>query len=55
LGILILEIIIVDEFQDISVSRYKLIKEIKDISKAKVMVVGDDWQSIYRFTGSIHS
>lgn len=47
-----LKYIIVDEYQDISVSRYKLIKEIRDLSNTRVMVVGDDWQSIYRFTGS---
>ncbi|ANX11667.1 hypothetical protein ABE41_006575 [Fictibacillus arsenicus] len=44
--------IIIDEYQDISVSRYKLIQEIRDRTKAKVMCVGDDWQSIYRFAGS---
>lgn len=44
--------IIIDEYQDISVARYKLIKIIKDKTQAKVMAVGDDWQSIYRFTGS---
>jgi len=44
--------IIVDEYQDISMSRFNLIKEIKNQTNSKVMVVGDDWQSIYRFTGS---
>ncbi|NCC15926.1 MAG: hypothetical protein EOM28_06195 [Clostridia bacterium] len=44
--------IIVDEFQDMSVSRYKLIKSIRDNTGAKTMCVGDDWQSVYRFTGS---
>ena len=44
--------IIIDEFQDISVSRYKLINAIKKDTKARVMAVGDDWQSIYRFAGS---
>lgn len=44
--------IIIDEYQDISVSRYKLIKAIKDKTKAKLLCVGDDWQSIYRFAGS---
>jgi len=43
--------IIIDEFQDISVARYKLIKEIMDRSNAKFVAVGDDWQSIYGFTG----
>lgn len=44
--------IIIDEFQDISMGRYRLVKAIKDITKARVMAVGDDWQSIYRFAGS---
>lgn len=44
--------IIIDEYQDISVGRYKLIKEILNHSNAKLMCVGDDWQSIYRFSGS---
>ncbi|MED3798631.1 UvrD-helicase domain-containing protein [Lysinibacillus capsici] len=44
--------IIIDEFQDISMGRYRLVKAIKDKTKAKVMAVGDDWQSIYRFAGS---
>ena len=44
--------IIIDEYQDISMNRYKLIKAIRDRTNAKVMCVGDDWQSIYRFAGS---
>lgn len=44
--------IIIDEYQDISYSRFSLIKKIKDMTKASVMCVGDDWQSIYRFAGS---
>lgn len=44
--------IIVDEYQDISMSRFNLIKEIRNRTNAKIMCVGDDWQSIYRFTGS---
>lgn len=44
--------IIIDEYQDISVSRFNLIKEIKKQTSAKLICVGDDWQSIYRFTGS---
>lgn len=44
--------IIIDEYQDISVGRYKLIKEIINHSDAKLVCVGDDWQSIYRFSGS---
>jgi DNA helicase-4 len=44
--------IIIDEYQDISISRFNLIKEIRDLSGAKLVCVGDDWQSIYRFAGS---
>lgn len=43
--------IIIDEFQDTSFVRYNLIKKIVDKCNAKVFVVGDDWQSIYRFSG----
>lgn len=43
--------IIIDEYQDTSFTRYKLIKSIQNKTGAKVCVVGDDWQSIYRFTG----
>ena len=44
--------IIIDEYQDISFSRFNLIKEIRDLSGARLVCVGDDWQSIYRFAGS---
>lgn len=44
--------IIIDEYQDISKSRFSLIKAIKDVTNAKLVCVGDDWQSIYRFAGS---
>ncbi|WP_316846488.1 UvrD-helicase domain-containing protein [Pedobacter psychrodurus] len=44
--------IIIDEYQDISFSRFNLIKEIRDLSAARLTCVGDDWQSIYRFAGS---
>lgn len=44
--------IIIDEYQDISFSRFTLIKEIRERSRAKLICVGDDWQSIYRFAGS---
>ena len=43
--------IIIDEYQDTSYVRFNLIKEIINKTKAKLMVVGDDFQSIYRFTG----
>ena len=44
--------IIIDEFQDTSKIRLELIKNIIDNNKAKIMCVGDDYQSIYRFAGS---
>lgn len=47
------EYIIVDEFQDISMDRYRFLQELrKGLPKAKLFCVGDDWQSIYRFSGS---
>ncbi len=44
--------VIIDEYQDISVARYKLVKAILDQTGAHLLCVGDDWQSIYRFAGS---
>ena len=44
--------LIVDEYQDISKSRFYFLKAIADRTNAKVFCVGDDWQSIYRFAGS---
>lgn len=45
--------IIVDEFQDISVDRYNFLKALRNGEHmAKLYCVGDDWQSIYRFSGS---
>jgi DNA helicase-4 len=45
--------ILVDEFQDVSQSRYRLLKTLLEQSPdCKLFCVGDDWQSIFRFTGS---
>ena len=45
--------ILVDEFQDISQERARLIKALlTQRSDTVLFAVGDDWQSIYRFTGS---
>lgn len=45
--------IIVDEFQDISIDRYEFLQALREGEKpAKLFCVGDDWQSIYRFSGS---
>jgi DNA helicase-4 len=48
-----IEWIVVDEFQDISSGRNNLINSlITQNPSLKILVVGDDWQSIYRFAGS---
>lgn len=44
--------VIVDEYQDISRQRFNLVKAINKVCNAKIFVVGDDWQSIYAFSGS---
>jgi len=44
--------IIVDEYQDISRGRYRLLQAlINKQNDCRIMCVGDDWQSIYRFAG----
>ena len=44
--------IIIDEYQDISRQRFNLAKELSEISDAKIIAVGDDWQSIFAYAGS---
>ena len=45
--------ILVDEFQDISPARARLLKALLDNSPgSQLFAVGDDWQAIYRFGGS---
>jgi len=44
--------IIVDEFQDTSLVKCELLRIIKEKTGAKIMAVGDDFQSIYQFAGS---
>lgn len=44
--------VIVDEYQDISKSRFNLLKALRESMDFKLFCVGDDWQSIYRFAGS---
>jgi len=43
--------IIIDEYQDTSYIRFLLIKRILEYTSSSLLVVGDDFQSIYRFTG----
>ncbi len=45
--------VLVDEFQDISPGRARLLKALLDQSSDnRLFAVGDDWQAIYRFGGS---
>lgn len=46
------EYIIVDEYQDISHQRFDLVTALHQVTDAKIVAVGDDWQSIYAFSGS---
>lgn len=44
--------ILVDEYQDISLQRFDLCEKLSKASAAKIIAVGDDWQSIFRFSGA---
>lgn len=44
--------IIVNEYQDISRQRFDLTTALSDVCDGKIIAVGDDWQSIYAFSGS---
>ena len=44
--------VVIDEYQDISYDRYDLTMKTLARNHAKLMAIGDDWQSIYAFTGS---
>ena len=46
------DLILVDEFQDTSVARMQLVRNLANRSGTHVTVVGDDWQSINRFAGA---
>ena len=43
--------VVVDEYQDISRSRYSLLSALRKSKDFNLFCVGDDWQSIYRFNG----
>jgi DNA helicase-4 len=48
-----IKFLLIDEFQDISIGRARFIKALLlATGRAKLLAVGDDWQSIYRFSGS---
>ena len=44
--------VIVDEYQDISKARFTLLDCLRKSGDYELFCVGDDWQSIYRFSGS---
>ena len=44
--------IIIDEYQDTSVTKFNFIRKLIKLSNASFFAVGDDFQSIYRFTGA---
>ncbi|MEJ1229899.1 MAG: UvrD-helicase domain-containing protein [Galbitalea sp.] len=45
-------VVLVDEFQDASHARARLVKALVAAPDRYLFAVGDDWQSIYRFAGS---
>lgn len=45
------KLVIIDEFQDTSLCRFNFVKEILNQTNASLCVVGDDYQSIYHFSG----
>ncbi len=46
------EYIIIDEYQDISQYKYELTRKTLERNNSKITAVGDDWQSIFAFSGS---
>lgn len=44
--------VVIDEYQDISQARYHLLNAMRQQKDFRLFCVGDDWQSIYRFSGS---
>lgn len=44
--------LLIDEFQDVSMSQLRLIRQFGGPDGARLFCVGDDWQSIYSFQGS---
>ena len=49
---IIYKYVIVDEYQDITFQRFLFVKRLIEYFDAKLLSVGDDWQSIYAFAGS---
>ncbi|WP_371804283.1 UvrD-helicase domain-containing protein [Candidatus Lokiarchaeum ossiferum] len=50
------DLVFVDEFQDISPQRFRLLTSICNINpRSRIFCVGDDWQAIYGFAGATNS
>ncbi len=47
------DLVMVDEAQDISLSRARLLKLLTRNPETRLFAVGDDWQSINRFSGAV--
>jgi DNA helicase IV len=46
------DLVMVDEFQDASFARARLVRALVEREEARLFAVGDDWQSINRFAGA---
>ncbi|MFV0287758.1 MAG: 3'-5' exonuclease, partial [Demequina sp.] len=46
------DLVLVDEFQDTSPARARLVRALTRAAHTSLLVVGDDWQAINRFTGA---
>lgn len=46
------DLVLVDEFQDTSIARMDLVRNLSNRPGVKMTAVGDDWQSINRFAGA---
>ncbi len=44
--------LIIDEYQDLSLEKYSLAQTIVNKKHSKIVAVGDDWQTIYSYSGS---
>ena len=45
--------ILVDEYQDSNLIQFKILKKLRSFDNKNLMVVGDDFQSIYKFRGAV--
>ncbi len=45
------DVVLIDEYQDVSRILVDLVKALRDVMRFRLFCVGDDWQSIYSFSG----